>query len=115
MPLTRTSGFDLMLDGRQSIDFDNIEDENFEYEWSCKELVQDQDCFNLDTQQYYFKNNASLTIPSYEFSIGLYEFTLTISKPSGLPTTTSQRVYTNGVGPIVFAEVRIYYTTTTMV
>lgn len=107
MPLTRTAGFDLLLDSRQSVDFDAT-GYHFAYNWSCTELVSNQDCFNAETQQHYLTDSPYLIIPSYELTIGIYEFTLVISTPGGIQATATQKVFTNGVGPMIFAQVSVF-------
>ena len=107
LPLTTTPGFDLLLSAN-TLDFDRT-GESFTYVWSCHELVSQSSCWDAETQSYYFSNSSTIVVPSYELGIGVYEFSVTVYTPLGLPTTATQLVFTNGVGPMITVQVGLTF------
>ncbi|KAL6076166.1 hypothetical protein QOT17_003073 [Balamuthia mandrillaris] len=106
LPTGRSERTDLVLDATGSVDFDKREGD-FDYTWTCYNLAYDQECFpNEEIRNKYLVNAPTIRIPGYELPIGEFLITLTISKEGGIEATTTQRVFTNGQGPIVRAFVQ---------
>ena len=124
-PLGRNS---LNLKITNLMDYDNRADVPFNIEWSCTFVTESclnfyrqydsryypnvacdsklaNPCFDADTVSSYFNSSNTISIPSYAFGLAIYNFTVTVSKAGGIPSSQSIIIQTNGTGPQVFVDV----------